>query len=151
MKSQATQAVAVNDNAGHQGLSVVDLGKGTIPDLSKAATMPFDLMSDYWTPEKVGESKRVVFDTVRTRMVKDMQTGEPIELECAFFFERSPEGQVKTVCNGSKRLLGVIESYDIQRGAPMLITYMGKQKNRTNSFFSDIWSIKPLIINVQSK
>ena len=151
MKSATSREIAVSQSEPSQGLSVINLEKGVIPDLRNAKTMPFDLMSDYWTPEKAGESKRLVFDTVRTRMVKDMQTGEPIELECAFFFERSDAGEVRTVCNGSKRLIGVIESYDIQRGAPMLITYMGKQKNRTNSFFSDIWSVKPLIINLESK
>ena len=151
MKSSTSKELAVTEPSGSRGLSVLNLEKGVIPDLKNMQTMPFDLMSDYWTPEKAGESKRLVFDTVRTRMVKDMQTGEAIELDCAFFFERSDEGQVKTVCNGSKRLIGVIEAYNIQRGAPMLITYMGKQKNRTNSFFSDIWSVKPLIINIESK
>lgn len=150
MKSQTSQEVALSETGTH-ALSVINLDKGVIPDLNAMTAMPFDLMSDYWTPEKAGESKRLVFDSIRSRMVKDMQTGEPVELECAFFFERSGDGEVKTVCNGSRRLVGVIEGYDIQRGAPMLITYMGKQKNRTNSFFSDIWSVKPLIINVQSK
>lgn len=151
MKQSTSKELVVNEPAGYQGLSVINLDKGEIPDLKNMTAMPFDLMSDYWTPEKAGESKRLVFDTIRTRMVKDMQTGEPIELQCAFFLERSENGEVKTVCNGSRRLVGVIESYDIQRGAPMLITYMGKQKNRTNSYHSDIWSVKPLIINVQSK
>lgn len=132
-------------------LAVVNLDNGMIPDLSNAKEVPFDLMSDYWTPETPGESKRLVFDSIRMRGVKDMNSDNTIDLECAFFFEQGEKGEVKTICNGSRRLVGVIESYNIERGTPLLVTYKGKKKNATNSFFSDIWSVKPLIINVESK
>lgn len=133
-----------------QKFELVNLDSGVLPDLSDAKEIPFDLMSDYWTPDKEGESKRLIFDSIRTRLVRDMQTDDTLELDCAFFFEQV-NGQVKTVCNGSKRLVGVIESYKIQRGTALLITYMGKKRNKSNSFLSDIWSVRPLIINVKSK
>lgn len=129
------------------GLQTYDLTKD-LPDLEDSDTMPFDLMGDYWTPSKEGESKKVFFDKFQMRTVKDIQNEDVlIDLECAFFLEKTKEGIV-TICNGSKRLVGAIQSNNIQRGTPLLITYLGKKKNKNNSFSSDQWSIKPLIINL---
>lgn len=128
------------------GLTIVDLN-GQLPDLASAETFPFDLMADYWTPETLGESKRVFFDKIDTRQVVDQETQEILDLECAFFLE-VVDGNAKTISNGSKRLVGALEAYGIQKGTPLLITYMGKKKNRTNSRQSDNWSIKPLKINI---
>ncbi|MBO9671996.1 MAG: hypothetical protein J7577_01020 [Sphingobacteriaceae bacterium] len=127
-------------------LSVVDLS-GKLPDLSSATEYPFDLMADYWTPELPMESKRVFFDKIATRPVQDQQTGDIIELECALFIEPSKDG-FKTIANGSKRLVGALEAHSIQQGTPLLITFLGKKKNRTNQFQSDNWSIKPLRLNI---
>jgi hypothetical protein len=119
----------------------------SLPDLSKAEILPLDLMSDYWTPTKEGESKRLFFDRIGTRNVKDEKTGEVFELECAYFVE-VVDGEPTTISNGSKRLLGAIENNDIQHGTPLLITYKGKKKNSTNAFQSDHWSVKPLFLNL---
>lgn len=129
------------------GFQIFDMTKD-LPDLELSETLPFDLMGDYWTPTVKGESKKVFFDKIQVRSVKDMQNEDVIiELECAFFLEKI-DGEVKTVCNGSKRLVGALQTNSIQRGTPLLITYMGKKKNNTNSYQSDQWSIKPLIINL---
>lgn len=131
----------------HNGLSVIDLN-GKLPDLSKADIYPFDLMADYWTPETPGENKRVIFDRIAERAVKDQQSDEVIDLECAFFLEQQSGGDFKTVSNGSKRLVGALQAHRIQKGTPLLITYLGKRSNRTNAFKSDSWSVKPLRINI---
>ncbi len=139
----STEVAKIENN----GLAVIDLN-GELPDLSKADVFPFDLMADYWTPEGTGESKRVIFDRIAERAVADQQTGETIDLECAFFLEQQGGGELKTVSNGSKRLVGALQAYNIQKGTPLLITYLGKRKNRTNQFSSDVWSIKPLRIAI---
>ncbi len=139
----STEVAKIENN----GLAVIDLN-GELPDLSKADVFPFDLMADYWTPEGTGESKRVHFDRIAERAVADQQTGETIDLECAFFLEQQGGGELKTVSNGSKRLVGALQAYNIQKGTPLLITYLGKRKNRTNQFSSDVWSIKPLRIAI---
>jgi len=118
----------------------------SLPDLSKAKAMPVDLMSDYWTPKKEGEKKRVFFKEVKDRDVIDKQSGEVYQLPCAFFYERQEDGTNKVICNGSKRLVGVFEDGKIQELTPIEITYKGKQHNTTNSFTSDSWSVKPLTI-----
>lgn len=104
----------------------------------------FDLMSDYWTPEEKGESKRLIFMEVRPRTVRDFNSDKEIELEAAYFLE-FVEGRWQTTSNGSKRLVSAIENRGIQQGQGLLVTYLGKVKNKTNSFLSDNWSVKPLI------
>lgn len=143
----AANAVAVIENR-ENGLSTIDLNGGPLPDLESADVYPFDLMSDYWTPEKSMESKRVFFDKIMTRTVLDDKTQEQIELECAFFIEKTKDGSSRTISNGSKRLVGAIESSNILRGTPLLITYLGKKKNSTNTKMSDNWSVKPLMIKI---
>lgn len=136
-----SQEVAVIEKESN-GLLTVDMN-GQLPDISEADVMPFDLMADYWTPEKSMESKRVFFDKIASRLVLDQQSGEHIDLECAYFIEVTKDG-AKTVSNGSKRLVGAIEANNIQRGTALLITYLGKKKNSTNQYQSDNWSVKPL-------
>jgi hypothetical protein len=126
--------------------SVVDL-----PDLSKAVEMPLDLMSDYWTPDNAGEFKFVFFDRidVTQALVRDKDNNLVlIDLECAFFLEQDSKQEIKSVRNGSKRLVGALVTQNVQRGTALKITYMGKKNNRTNAFKSDSWSIKPLILNI---
>lgn len=132
-----------------QLLVPVDMSSGDLPDLSEAEEIPLDLMADYWTPTVMNETKRVFFDCVKPRQVLDNATGELMELQCAFFFERSASGEVKTISNGSKRLVGIFEAGNIQRGTPIVITYLGKKRNTSNSFMSDNWSVKPLILKQQ--
>ncbi len=139
----STEVATIESN----GLVTVDLNR-KLPSLADAEPFPFDLMADYWTPENEGESKRVYFDRIAERAVADQQTGDIIDLECAFFLEEQEGGELKTISNGSKRLVGALQAYNIQKGTPMLITYLGKRKNRTNSFKSDVWSIRPLRISI---
>lgn len=149
MKTIETTELAVSTTNGRT-LSLVNLDQGTIPDMDKAKALPFDLMSDYWTPAAAGESRKLIFDSVKNRQVIDQQSGETIDLPCAYFYEKI-NGEVKTISNGSKRLIGVIEAYQMQRGTPLLITYLGKKKNATNQYQSDNWSVKPLMLEINSK
>jgi hypothetical protein len=121
-----------------------------IDALESAEAAPIDLMSNYWSPEIPGELKRVIFDRIDVSPVLAQDTGEVIELECAFFFVKE-QGQVKQLRNGSKRLVGALQSYNIQRGTPLEIKYLGKKQNRMNSFKSDNWSVTPLIVNTKGE
>lgn len=151
-----TKAVVVSD-AGH-GTSIakaestglrfktVDLDNASeFPDLENATPLPMDLMSSYWTPEKEGESKNVVFSHIDDSTLVDPDSGEVKTLRTAFFFEQK-DGEIRSVRNASKRLVGAIESNQIVRGTPLRISYLGKKKNTNNSFKSDDWSVKPLLI-----
>lgn len=143
----STEVAVIEDNG--FAVQAVDLSSGALPDLNKAEVLPFEMMSDYWTPETPGESKRLFFDRITTRMALDQQSGEPIELECANFFEQDKKDDgLKTISNGSKRLVGLIQSLKIPQGMPLYITYLGKKKNKSNQFQSDYWSVKQLRISI---
>lgn len=132
------------------GLQPLDLEN--ISALHTAEAAPFDLMADYWSPEQPGESRRVLFDRIQLEDVVDQQSGEIIELNCAYFFyQEKPDGPVKRIRNGSKRLVGALENYNMKSGTALLIKYLGKKRNKNNSNMSDYWSITPLIVNVASK
>ena len=138
----------------NQNLSVMALDlTQPLPDLETADVMPIDLMSDYWTPESPGESKRLVFVKLDTSPVRDVNDPEvEHQLACAYFLEKTLKGEIRQIRNGSKRLVGalqtVIEQGMVGQGTPLLVTFLGKKQNRTNSFKSDNWSIKPLKLNV---
>lgn len=121
----------------------------SLPDLSKAVEMPLDLMSDYWTPENPGETKYVFFDRIDVSQVLTQDdTPVLVDLECAYFLEQDSRMEIKSVRNGSKRLVGALLAQNVMRGTALKITYLGKKKNRSNSFKSDSWSIKPLILKI---
>lgn len=123
---------------------------GQLPKLSEAKVIPADLTSEYWTPETEGEFKLVFFQEIKNSTYTDEQTGETIELPCAVVIEQKENGVLKTIRNGSKRLVASLEDAlkdgKIQQGSPLRIEFLGKQKNATNSFRSDRWSVKPLLV-----
>ena len=129
-----------------QRFKTVDLeNAGDFPNLEDASVLPMDLMSTYWTPETPGESKNVVFSHIDDSELIDPDSGEIKMLRTAHFFEQK-NGEISSVRNASKRLVGAIESSKIVRGTPLRISYMGKKKNVNNAFKSDDWSVKPLLI-----
>lgn len=143
---ETSQEIAVTSGDEQQ----IPLQKVTIANISaldSATVMPVDLMSNYWTPEKPGESKRVIFDRFDNTLVLSSDgTGELIELECAFFFIKEGD-TVKRISNGSKRLVGSLQAAKVTNMMALEITYLGKKQNANNAFKSDNWSVKPLIIN----
>lgn len=140
------QLATVNESS-LQPISIDD-----IDALDAAQAAPVDLMSDYWSPEMQGEFKRVIFDRIEITPVKDQATDQILELECAYFFEKDRNtNTVKRIRNGSKRLVGALQSFNIAQGTPLEIRYLGKKTNKTNQFKSDNWQVKPLIVNVTPK
>jgi len=153
-KATPPEELAVAKTGGSPlGLQTFDVTGEDLPDLDTADTLPINLSSEYWTPaplgtgQKEGEAKRLFFSHIENREVVDEATGAINLLPTAFFLEKK-NNAIVTVCNSSKRLVGTIENNKIQRGTPLLVTYMGKQKNKNNAFFSDFWSIKPLVVKI---
>jgi len=116
-----------------------------LPDLSESKSKGFDLAGSYWTPEKVGEEKRMFFTGFVIEKVPTVQGDGLVDLEVARFIE-VVNGDRKMVSQGSKRLVSTLQNYNIEEGTPLLIVYQGKKKNKTNSFESDTFSIIPLSI-----
>jgi len=124
---------------------------GKLPILADATSANYELMSEYWTPKKEGESVRCFFQRIEDSNYENQETGEVVELPCAILLSQNAKGEIKTIRNGSKRLVASIKSAlekgIIMPGSPLLITYLGKVKNVTNQHSSDGWSIVPLIFN----
>ena len=117
-----------------------------LPDLTTAEVAPAELLGEYWSPEKEGESKRVFFIGFDTQNVIEQATGESRELNIVKFLEKQGDN-FRTIRNGSARLYGVFEQFakDVKPGQPFLITYLGKKKTTTGKQ-ADSWSVKPLIV-----
>ena len=118
-----------------------------LPDLDKAEVAPAELLGEYWSPETVGETKRVFFIGFDTQSVIEQSTGENRDLNIVKFLEKQG-GEYRTIRNGSARLVGVFEQFanSIQQGSPFQITYLGKKKTNTGKY-ADSWSVKPLIVS----
>jgi hypothetical protein len=121
-----------------------DIESGELPDLDDAVEYPVDLLSEYWTPIATGERKNLYFAKIDARTVID-DKNEIKELVTAYFIEKK-NGVAKSVSNASKRLVGALQDANVKPGMAVSITYLGKQRNKTNSFSSDNWSVKPLMI-----
>lgn len=114
-------------------------------DLATYEVASCDLSFEYWTPENVGESRRMVYVETTVRSVPDHKNEEvSVDLPVAVFLYPSADG-VKTVVNGSKRLIAVFENSEIKSGTPVQVSYKGKKRNRTNANMSDDWSVVTLV------
>lgn len=132
---------------------IINYEQGEIlPDLYGDGVHPakYDLMVDYWTPESEGETKRLFFKEIQTlenqgQRELDNKDGTK-EVPNAIFIEHTPDGY-KTIRNASKRLVAALLNWDVKPYQPLEITYLGKERNKTNQYMSDRWSVRPLILN----
>lgn len=135
-------AEETKDLAGQQenAVAVVDFNK--LPDLSKAEPEPIEMSGEYWTPEHEGEKKRVFFVDFAPETVLEPGTGAQHELIVVRFVE-NVDGNVRGIRNGSSRLVGIFQQFQaqIKPGDAFEITYLGKKRNKTNSFTSDNWKV----------
>lgn len=127
-----------------QGLS----GADDIPDLDEMPTVPMSLSSEYWTPETEHEGMRtdksqrnMFFLGVTTTTDVDQETGEQKTMKAAYFLWKK-NGTVLRVRNATARLIGTMQDNNIPVGQGVEVTYLGKEKNKTNSFSSDKWDVK---------
>lgn len=110
-------------------------------DIDKYEVASVDLSADYWSPEKEGEKRRMIYVGTEDRLVPDHKDpSKQVELATIVFLYPQ-DGKSSTVVNASKRLVAVFENNEIEPGTPVQVTYMGKKKNRTNGNMSDNWSV----------
>lgn len=124
-----------------QNVSVFD---GNLPSLEAAKVAPISMNSEYWTPEKVGEKRRLFFLDLRVEAVIDAQSGETVDLTVLYFVDSNKN----VIRQASRRLVGVFENRinSLRPGMAFEIEYLGKKKNATNSFQSDHWSVYELYL-----
>lgn len=122
-----------------------------LPNLHKAKVSQRELSSTYWTPETEGEYRVGVVMEIKEESYTDDKSGETIKLPCLIMLSQEEDGSFNTIRNGSKRLVATIEnavdSGEVTLGrTPVRIAFAGKQRNKTNSYISDRWSVKPIIL-----
>lgn len=127
-------------------------GLKDLPNLHEVEVSPKELSSEYWTPENEGEYKVGVVIDIKKENYTNEETGEVVVLPCVIMVAQNTDKTFSTIRNGSKRLVATIESAiesgDLEFGkTPVKITYAGNQKNKTNGYKSDRWSVKPLILS----
>lgn len=138
----------MENQAKKQGANLANVKE--LPNLHKVEVSQRELSSEYWTPEKENEYRVGILLEVKEESYKSETTGETILLPCVIMLAQNEDLSFSTIRNGSKRLVATIESA-VESGeivfgkTPVKISYTGKQKNKTNSFISDKWSVKPLI------
>lgn len=138
----------VTESSTHVNMMKIDFNAGEMPDLDECEVVPLDLASNYWTPLNLNEKRRAYFVGIK---IMDMQSLEDpeilIELPCAFFYWKE-NGAMKGFCNASKVLVSILKQNHMETGVALEISWLGKKKNSSNSFKSDMWSVKPLMIKI---
>lgn len=125
----------------------VEAFSGNMPDLTQAQPAPLELTSEYWSPKEKGEKRRMFFMDLRVETSIDEQSGSDVDLLVAYFVEPI-DGRKRVVRQASRRLTAVFDNFrkTIRPGMAFEITYLGKERNATNSFMSDRWAVIPLKI-----
>ena len=148
MNTEKKEVAEIEVNNAQQ-LQSFDLSN-KLPNLHDAKVLQMDLTSEYWTPETAGEFKLGFFQEIKHSTYTDEKTGETTELPCLVFLEQKENGEIRTIRNGSKRLVASIEEAvkdgKVTQGTALKFEFIGKQKNSTNGYNSDRWSVKPLIV-----
>ena len=111
-----------------------------VPVLEDLEESQFSEVSEYWTPEKKGETKLVFFETLAEEITADTETGEEKLLKTVIMWEQK-DGVLSKISNASSRLYGHFERANYAPGQPLKIVYKGKSKNKNNSYSSDTWDV----------
>lgn len=109
-----------------------------VQPLESAKTIGLNLAATYWTPENVGDTKRLYFVEIKSINQVIEETGELKSLNTAVFVDPVTK---EVIHQASSRLVGIFEREMPQPLTPFQITYKGKKKNSTNAFSSDYWEV----------
>jgi hypothetical protein len=104
-----------------------------------------ELSGTYWTPEKAGEKKIVVFLGIQDREVFDEETGELTESLKVVHFAALIAGSVTQISNASKRLVAIFNNTMFQPGQKFQVEYIGKKVSTKTGHKYDDWSVKPAV------
>lgn len=122
---------------------VATIDYNNLPDLRQMKPAGIDLVLNYWTPTEVGESKDVIYMGTKTLDSVSRENSDVVEQRpTVIMIEQNIDGTYTTLSNSSVKLVTAMQP--IQKGTPLRVTYIGKQKNVTNSNHSDAWSLHRL-------
>ena len=114
----------------------------SVPDLDTYVAASVELAPEYWSPSEEGEMRRAVFVGCSTMAMPSADDPTVlIDLMCARFVYRVGDMAV-TFCNGSKLLVGIFETQEVNQAYQ--ITYLGRRANKNNTKSSGHWSVVQL-------
>lgn len=140
---QETGIVTIPQN--QLGLAGLDLANLNLEEGSNNV-QDIELASSYWTPEKAGEKRIVVFLGIQNREIFDEDTGELTETLQTVNMAALIEGNLTQVSNASKRLVGIFNNAIFQPGMKFQVEYLGKKVSTKGTGHKyDDWSVKPVV------
>lgn len=124
-----------------------------LPDLhnkDNSLVIPFNLQSEYWSPEDGESVKGFIQECEVHQFPKRDNPSQMVDVECVKVMAQQSDGTIHDIINGSVRLVDVVKTFmksgKITPGTPLEITYLGKKKNKTNANESNTWSVKPIAV-----
>lgn len=131
-------------------------GSGLSPEhlqkIAQADSLDFDMKGDYWTPEKPGERKRLVFQhLVKGEMVANKFGANPDEMipvDTAYFVELYLENNAfkqRMLRTCATVICSFLERYSVPKHAVLDIEYKGKKKGER--YFFDDFKFIPVPVN----
>lgn len=105
--------------------------------------LKMDMSEQYWTPLNPGETKRLIFQELRTESMPDFKDKDVlVDLQVAVFVEvcRDPKtGNItqQMVKTASTKIVNFVTSKNLPRHACMEVEYKGKAKAKTGNLYDN--------------
>lgn len=134
------------------GSNGAGLNPAQLEKIFLAESLDFDLKGDYWSPEKPGERKRLVFQNlVKGELVPNKYGANPderIPVDTAYFVELYQEEGVfkqRMLRSCATVLVSFLERNRVPRHAVLDIEFKGKKKGER--YFFDDFKFIPVVVN----
>jgi len=128
------------------------LSKEHLEKIAQADSLDFDMKGDYWSPEKPGERKRLVFQhLVKGELVANKFGANPDELipvDTAYFVELYQENNTfkqRMLRTCATVICSFLERNSVPKHAVLDIEYKGKKKGER--YFFDDFKFIPVPVN----
>lgn len=125
-----------------------------IERIMKSQKLDFDMKGDYWSPEKPGERKRLVFQhLVKGEMVANKFGADPdekIPVDAAYFvdlYEENGAYKQRMLRSCATVIVSFIERNNVPKHAVLDIEYKGKKKGERYMF--DDFKFIPVPVNFE--
>jgi hypothetical protein len=112
-------------------------------------TKNLDLVPEYWSPEKDGETKTLAFvKVVENDVIPDFNDPkETVVKDVAYFFEevkKDGNAYFRMLKSASSRLVSIAKM--MEKGEVYEIKFSGREKNKTNNFLSNKYEVRPVYL-----
>ncbi len=149
-----------------EGSAIVQAGEQTLPfatvgslttnpealaALVTAPELEFDMKGEYWSPEKDGERKRLVFQHIVEKEPNPNKygDGEIVYLDVAYFvevYQEDGEPKQRMLRSASTVLVSFLKKNNVPKHAAIDVVYKGKKKG--DKYMYDDFAIIPVVVDL---